>query len=239
MTASISAISTMPDSPNGSQRCRLPSSRARCGITAIRSTFSAASSRSSRDNRSINSKRRNLLDPLGMTTTKFFLTDPAERARYAQPLRQRPPCRTQFARRHALGIRRRRPGLDHCRFCALRADAAQWRHAGRQDLSQPGDVCRDDHGPYRARIRRRPQLFLFPGDGFGFGYGFGIRTDPGNAVPPPPGSPGEIKWDGATGVYIVVDRAQDMFFVVMQNAPSGRWHVQVNVKKIIYDAFEK
>jgi CubicO group peptidase (beta-lactamase class C family) len=81
--------------------------------------------------------------------------------------------------------------------------------------------------------------FYYPGDGFGFGYGFGVRTDPGNAVPPPPGSLGEIKWDGATGVYLVVDRAQDMFFVVMENSPSGRMHVQVTLKKIIYDAFEK
>ncbi len=81
--------------------------------------------------------------------------------------------------------------------------------------------------------------FYYPGDGFGFGYGFGVRTDPGNAVPPPPGSLGEIKWDGATGVYLVVDRAQDMFFVVMENAPSERMHVQVTLKKIIYDAFEK
>src|SRR5262249_8634404 len=31
-------------------------------------------------------EKQNLLDPLGMTTTKFFLTDPAERGRYAQPL---------------------------------------------------------------------------------------------------------------------------------------------------------
>ena len=66
-----------------------------------------------------------------------------------------------------------------------------------------------------------------------------MRTDPGNAVPPPPGSLGEFKWDGATGCYIVVDRAQDMFFVVMQDSPSGRQHIQVNVKKIIYDSFEK
>jgi len=34
-------------------------------------------------------------------------------------------------------------------------------------------------------------------------------------------------------------RAQDMFFVVMENSPSGRMHVQVTLKKIIYDAFEK
>src|SRR3979411_1678622 len=31
-------------------------------------------------------EKTHLLDPLGMTTTKFFLTDPDERARYAQPL---------------------------------------------------------------------------------------------------------------------------------------------------------
>src|SRR5207253_5005308 len=31
-------------------------------------------------------EKTNLLDPLGMTTTKFFLTDPVERTRYAQPL---------------------------------------------------------------------------------------------------------------------------------------------------------
>jgi CubicO group peptidase (beta-lactamase class C family) len=58
-------------------------------------------------------------------------------------------------------------------------------------------------------------------------------------VPPPPGSPGEFKWDGASGAYIVVDPAEDMFFVLLLNAPSGRWHVEVNVKKLIYDAFEK
>jgi CubicO group peptidase (beta-lactamase class C family) len=81
--------------------------------------------------------------------------------------------------------------------------------------------------------------FYFPGDGFGFGYGFGIRTDPGNAVPPPPGSLGEIKWDGATGVYLVVDRTEDMFFVVMQDSPSGRMHVITTIKKIIYDALEQ
>jgi CubicO group peptidase (beta-lactamase class C family) len=66
----------------------------------------------------------------------------------------------------------------------------------------------DRIGP-RSGVARN--YFCLPGDGFGFGYGFGVRADPGNAVPPP-GSLGEIKWDGATGAYLVVDRAQDMFF---------------------------
>jgi CubicO group peptidase (beta-lactamase class C family) len=81
-------------------------------------------------------------------------------------------------------------------------------------------------------------FFYYPGDGFGFGYGFGVRTDPGNAVPLPPGSLGEIKWDSAAGVYIVVDRVEDMFFVVMQDSPTWRMPVITSIKKIIYEAFE-
>ena len=38
-------------------------------------------------------EKTELFDPLGMTTTKFFLTDPAERARYRPAARQGPPCR--------------------------------------------------------------------------------------------------------------------------------------------------
>ena len=45
--------------------------------------------------------------------------------------------------------------------------------------------------------------------------------------------------DGATGVYLVIDRAQDMFFVLMENNPSDRVRIQVRLRKIIYDAFSK
>ncbi len=184
-------------------------------------------------------EKTQLLDPLGMTTTKFFLTDPNERARYARPL----------------------PGDRHVERNSL--DVTRWESGGGGMVSTAADFARygqmllnggtldgktyltpaafaamtTDHiGPGSGVAR---DFFYYPGDGFGFGYGFGIRTDPGNAVPPPPGSHGEIKWDGATGVYLVVDRAQDMFFVVMENSPSGRLHVEVTLKKIIYDAFEK
>ena len=184
-------------------------------------------------------EKTQLLDPLGMTTTKFFLTDPAERARYAQPLR-----RDRHVERNSLDVTRWESGggglvstiADFARFGQMLLNGGTLD--GKTYLSPAtfAAMTTDHIGPGSGVARN---YFYFPGDGFGFGYGFGIRTDPGNAVPPPPGSPGEIKWDGATGMYIVVDRAQDMFFVVMQNAPSGRLHIQVNVKKIIYDAFEK
>ena len=81
--------------------------------------------------------------------------------------------------------------------------------------------------------------FYFPGDGFGFGLGLAVRTDAGNAKPPPPGDLGELKWDGASGCYFVVDPKQDMFFVLMEQTPSERQRIQRRLKLLIYEAMEK
>ncbi len=184
-------------------------------------------------------EKANLLDPLGMTTTKFFLTDPAERARYAQPL-----PRDRHVERTSLDLTRWESGgggmvstiADFARYGQMLLNGGTLD--GKTYLSPAtfAAMTSDHIGPGSGVARN---YFYYPGDGFGFGYGFGIRTDPGNAVPPPPGSLREIKWDGATGVYLVVDRAHDMFFVLMENAPSGRMHVQLTLKKMIYDAFGK
>jgi CubicO group peptidase (beta-lactamase class C family) len=184
-------------------------------------------------------EKENLLDPLGMTSTKFFLTDPAERARYAQPL-----AKDRHVERNSLDVTRWESGgggmvstiADFARFGQMLLNGGKLD--GKTYLSPATfATMTTDHIGGGSGVARN--YFYYPGDGFGFGYGFGIRTDPGNAVPPPPGSLGEIKWDGATGVYLVVDRTQDMFFVVMQDSPSGRMHVITTIKKIIYDAFEK
>jgi CubicO group peptidase (beta-lactamase class C family) len=184
-------------------------------------------------------EKTHLLDPLGMTTTKFFLTDPDERARYAQPL-----AKDRHVERNSLDVTRWESGgggmvstiSDFTRFAQMLLNGGTLD--GKTYLSPAtfAAMTSDHIGPGSGVAR---DYFYYPGDGFGFGYGFGIRTDPGNAVPPPPGSLGEIKWDGATGVYFVIDRAQDMFFVLMEDAPSERMRVQVTLKKIIYDAFGK
>jgi CubicO group peptidase (beta-lactamase class C family) len=184
-------------------------------------------------------EKTNLLDPLGMTTTKFFLTDPAERARYAQPL-----ARDRHVERNSLDVTRWESGgggmvstiADFARYGQMLLNGGTLDGKTYLRSAAFAAMTTDHIGPGSGVARN---YFYYPGDGFGFGYGFGVRTDPGNAVPPPPGSLGEIKWDGATGVYIVVDRAQDMFFVLMEDSPSGRMPVEVTLKKLIYDAFEK
>jgi len=184
-------------------------------------------------------EKDNLLDPLGMTTTKFFLTDPAERARYAAPL-----PKDRHVERNSLDVTRWESGgggmvstiSDFARYGQMLLNGGKLD--GKTYLSPKAFAAMTtDHIGPGSGVERN--YFYYPGDGFGFGYGFAVRTDPGNAVPPPPGSLGEIKWDSATGVYIVVDHAEDMFFVVMQDSPSGRMHVITTIKKIIYDAFEK
>jgi CubicO group peptidase (beta-lactamase class C family) len=184
-------------------------------------------------------EKQNLLDPLGMTTTKFFLTDPAERARYAQPL-----PKDRHVERNSLDVTRWESGgggmvstiADFTRYGRMLLNGGSLD--GKTYLSPAtfGAMTTDHIGPGTGVAR---DFFYFPGDGFGFGYGFGVRTDPGTTIPPPPGSLGEFKWDGATGCYLVVDGTEDMFFVLMQDSPSGRQHVQITLKKIIYDAFEK
>jgi CubicO group peptidase (beta-lactamase class C family) len=184
-------------------------------------------------------EKENLLDPLGMTTTKFFLTDPDERARYAQPL-----PRDRHVERNSLDVTRWESGgggmvstiADFARYGQMLLNGGSLDGKTYLGPATFRAMTTDHIGPGAGVAR---DFYYYPGDGFGFGYGFGVRTDPGFAIPSPPGSPGEFKWDGATGVYLVVDRAQDMFFVVMQDAPSGRMHVNTEIKKIVYDAFEK
>ena len=184
-------------------------------------------------------EKQNLLDPLGMTTTKFFLIDPAERARYAKDLEK-----DRRDERNSLDVTRWESGGGG--MVSTIADMARYGQMllnggtldGRTFLGPATfKAMTTDHVGPGAGVARN--YAYYPGDGFGYGYGFGVRTDPGFANPPPPGSLGEIKWDGATGAYIVVDRAEDMFFVVMQDSPSGRMHVITTIKQIIYDSLEK
>src|ERR1700753_4242661 len=184
-------------------------------------------------------EKQNLLDPLGMTTTKFFLTDPAERARYAQPL-----DKDRHVERNSLDVTRWESGgggmvstvADFARYGQMLLNGGALDGKTYISPATFAAMTTDHIGPGSGVARN---YFYYPGDGFGYGHGFGVRPDAGNARPPPPGSSGEIKWDGATGCYIVVDRAEDMFFVVMQDSPSGRMHVITTIKKMIYDALEK
>jgi CubicO group peptidase (beta-lactamase class C family) len=124
---------------------------------------------------------------------------------------------------------------DVARFAQMVLDGGKF--AGKLYLSAKAyQEMTSDHVGAGSGVGR--DFFYFPGDGFGFGLGFGVRTDPGNAKPPPPGSLGELKWDGASGCYFAIDRKEDMFFVLLEQTPSERQKIQPMVKRLIYEAME-
>lgn len=183
-----------------------------------------------------------LFDPLGMTDTAFFVEDSGELKRMAQPVPNDRDFRVGFSSTDV--FRKRESGggglfstmADFSRFIQMVYNGGELD--GKRYLSEAAfkDMTTDHLGKDSGIAR---DYFYFPGDGFGFGYGFGIRTEAGNAKPPPPGSLGELKWDGASGCYFVIDPRQKMFFILLQQTPSERQRIQRTLKKLVYEALEK
>jgi CubicO group peptidase (beta-lactamase class C family) len=186
--------------------------------------------------------KQRILSPLGMTSTRFVLHGAAEWARMAEPLPD------DAILRLAEHDRRAHPewesgggGLvstitDYARFAQMLLNGG--RLDGKQYLSPTAfkQMTTDHIGPGSGVAR---DYFYFPGDGFGFGYGLAVRTDPGNAKPPPPGSIGELKWDSGSGTYFGADPKLDMLYILMEQTQTERGRIVPAFKKLVYDAFEE
>ena len=184
--------------------------------------------------------KQHILDPLGMSHTKFVLDTPQELTLMAGPL---PSDKVMVD-----GERERRAHpewesgggglvstiIDYARFAQMILNGGELD--GRRYLSPAAfkDMTTDHVGPGSGVGR---DYFYFPGDGFGFGYGFAVRTDPGKAKPPPPGSIGELKWDSGSGTFFGVDPKLDMIYILMEQTQSDRPHTRVEFKRLVYDAF--
>jgi CubicO group peptidase (beta-lactamase class C family) len=186
-------------------------------------------------------EKRNILDPLGMTSTKYVLTSAEERARMAEPLP------TDHILLDAERERRAHPewqsgggGLvstvtDYARFAQMLLNGGELD--GHRYLSPAAfkEMTTDQIGPGSGVGR---DYFYFPGDGFGYGYGLAVRVTPGDANPPPPGSIGELKWDSGSGTYFGVDPKLDMVYIMLEQTQNERGRNTPAFKKLVYDAFE-
>jgi CubicO group peptidase (beta-lactamase class C family) len=186
--------------------------------------------------------KQKLLDPLGMSDTGFFVTDPAKQKLLAQPLpndsdfrvgRENNPTVVKKWESASGGMVSTMS--DFSKFAQMLLDGGKYQGKTILTPSAFKLMTTDQVGP-GSGVQR--DYFYFPGDGFGFGLGLAVRTDPGNAKPPPPGSLGELKWDGASGCYFVIDPKQDMFFVLLEQTPSERQRVQRSLKQLIYESME-
>jgi CubicO group peptidase (beta-lactamase class C family) len=181
--------------------------------------------------------REMLLDPLGMTDTSFYVTDPAKQARIAEP----------FANDRAIGggvmvndprvaMKYESGGggmvgtaMDYARFLQMLLNGGTLdgrRYIGPRTIAY---MTADHMGDV---IRRGPYDLLGPG--YKFGLGFGVRTDTGLA--PYAGSAGDYYWGGAAGTAFWVDPKEKMFVVYMMQSPSKRVPYRILIRDMIYAA---
>lgn len=184
-----------------------------------------------------------LLKPLGMTSTGFYVKEKAKEALLAKPMawdrdfrtgRQGRPETYQKWESGSGGMVSTLS--DYRKFAQMLLNGGEYDGKRLMSAAAFKDMTTDHIGK-DSGIKR--DALYFPGDGFGFGYGFAVRTDAGNAKPPPPGSLGELKWDGASGCYFIIDPKQDFFMILLEQTPSERQRIQRSLKLLVYEALEK
>jgi CubicO group peptidase (beta-lactamase class C family) len=185
-------------------------------------------------------EKQHILDPLGMTSTKFVLENADERARMAEPLPSDAILKLAEAERRAHPEWQSGGGglvssiTDYARFAQMILNGGE--SGGKTYLGAQAfkAMTSDQIGPGSGVAR---DYYYFPGDGFGYGYGFAVRVEPGNAKPPPPGSIGELKWDSGSGTYFGVDPELDMLYILMEQTQNERGRITPAFRKLVYDAF--
>ncbi|MGP9810854.1 serine hydrolase domain-containing protein [Rhodopseudomonas sp. NSM] len=184
-------------------------------------------------------EKQRIFDPLGMTSTKYVPDNDDERARMAEPLPDDTVLVDSERQRRAHPEWQSGGGglistiTDYARFARMILGGGELD--GRRYLSPAAfKAMTTDHIGPGSGVER--DYFYFPGDGFGYGYGFAVRTEPGEAKPPPPGSIGELKWDGGSGTYFGVDPKLGVITILMQQTERERGRDVPAFKKLVYDA---
>lgn len=178
--------------------------------------------------------QQHIFAPLGMVDTGFHVPQP-HHTRIAQPFGtdpdgggtvQMPDVREPPAMESGGG------GLvgtaaDYGRFLQMMLNKGQLdgvRLLGPRTV----DYMTSDH---MGRIPSRASL-LDPGEGFGLG--FAIRMAPG--VTAVPGSVGTYYWSGMGGTSFFVDPAEDLFALLMVQAPHQRGYYRQQFRNLVYAA---
>ncbi|MBS4001940.1 MAG: beta-lactamase family protein [Afipia sp.] len=182
-------------------------------------------------------EKENLLGPLGMTNTSFFVTDPAKQALLADPFQ------TKYDKldRDPREVTKWESGgggmvssiADYARFVQMLLNGGELN--GTRILARKTvDLMTSNHIGEGTGIK--PWVYYFPGAGFGFGLGVAVRTDAG--VSHWPGSVGEFEWSGGSGTYFLADPKENMFAILMIQSPSQRGRIQSAFRSLVYGAMK-
>ncbi len=179
-----------------------------------------------------------ILDPLGMADTAWFVRQP-DMARVAMGMPNDPlvaqmwasyridqdPGDTAYFKGGAGMVS---TTADYAKFCQMILDGG--RGNGVRLLS-PATVrfMLSDH-----TLGMAGSTAASTGPGYGFGLGFAVRRQEGMGVAP--GTVGDAMWAGAWGVSFTIDPQNQLFGMLMANAPTPRVHTRMLFKNLMYGA---
>jgi CubicO group peptidase (beta-lactamase class C family) len=180
--------------------------------------------------------RERIFAPLRMPDTGFAVP-PAQWPRIAQPLELDPDTAqavTLLDATSAPAFESGGGGLlstaqDYLRFIRLLRNQGQLdgvRLASRKTIQW---MTADHLGTIPARSDLLPS-------GHGFGLGVAVRT--ANGVAAQPGSAGQYFWSGIGGTFFLVDPAEDLFALLLLQAPNQRIYYRNLFRHLVYAALD-
>jgi CubicO group peptidase (beta-lactamase class C family) len=180
--------------------------------------------------------QQRLFAPLGMADTAFHVPVPLQ-SRLAEAFAKDPETGTGVQLVNVKSAPKFESGggglastaADYARFLQMMLNLG--RLDGVRFLSRKTiELMTADHlGP----ITGAPDLLL---PGYGFGLGFAIRLQPG--ISHVPGSVGQYFWGGLAGTTFWVDPAEQLFAIMMIQAPGQRDYFRTLFRDLVYAAFD-
>jgi CubicO group peptidase (beta-lactamase class C family) len=179
--------------------------------------------------------RSRLFEPLGMMETGFVVP-PAYQARIAQPFPTDPETGepqdlldvTRDVAMENGGGGLASTASDYARFLHMLISGGQLDGVRCLSPKTLAYMTADHLGP---EIRIMPDILP---DGYGFGLGFAVRRQDG--IVSFPGSAGDIYWEGLGGTSFWLDPREELYGLIMVQAPSRREHYRRMMRQLVYAA---
>jgi CubicO group peptidase (beta-lactamase class C family) len=180
--------------------------------------------------------QQHILKPLGMVDTAFHVPAPLL-GRLAEGFAKDPDTGSGVQLVNVKDAPRFESGggglvattADYARFLQMLLNRGRLdgvRYLSRKTI----ELMTADHlGP----ITGAPDLLL---PGHGFGLGFAVRLQPG--ISHVPGSVGQYFWGGLAGTTFWVDPAEELFAIMMIQAPGQRDYFRTLFRDLVYAAFD-